>query len=158
MKSKNYIILGYSKETDAYIGYVEHSFSMGFSTSRVNLWRPHQYGSHSYNDKEHFFSKSINEYEYRYCKERCKRLNEITVNRIIDKGMSNCDEINELRDKFKGYDTGKLTFDFRVYRIGSKYCPVSIDWTERVDMNRGKLKRDKFLWRNPKFKKRGMTE
>lgn len=158
MKSKNYIILGYSKETDTYIGYVEHSFSMGFSTNRINLWKPYQYGSHSYNDKEHFFSKSINEYEYRYCKQICKRLNKISVKKIIEKCISNHDEACELKNKFIGHDIGKLSFEFRVYRIGSKHCPVSIDWTERIGMKRKKIKYEKFKWRNPKFKRRITTE
>lgn len=40
---------------------------------------------------------------------------------------------------------------FRVYRVGSKYCPVSIDWTEMVAMINGKLPENKYRFRNLPF-------
>jgi hypothetical protein len=39
---------------------------------------------------------------------------------------------------------------FKVFRVGSKFYPVKIDWREIVDMRKNK-KHDKFKWRNLPF-------
>lgn len=40
---------------------------------------------------------------------------------------------------------------WRVYRVGSKYCPVKVDFTAADQMKSGKRKYDKYWWRNQRF-------
>lgn len=122
MKRKGYIVLGKHKTTGEIVGYVEHSFSMGFSSERVNLYthEPNYNVGKTYLDKYH--AKSTMEYYYRINKKDSDKLNK----------------------KYPEYE-------FKVFRIGSKHCPVKIDWTERILMKRKLTKLEKFNWRNPKF-------
>lgn len=122
MKRKGYIVLGKHKTTNEIVGYVEHSFSMGFNPERVNVitYDSKKTVGKVYLDKYH--AKSTMGYYYRIYKK----------------------DVNMLNKKFSEYE-------FKVFRIGSKHCPVKIDWTERILMKRKQMKTEKFIWRNPKF-------
>jgi hypothetical protein len=59
-----------------------------------------------------------------------------------------CKSFDKRNKKYKG----KLKF--KVFRVGSKNCPVKIDWKEISFMNKNKNKRSKFNWRNLPFSKK----
>jgi hypothetical protein len=120
MKSAGYIILGYNKERDEYVGYVEHSFSMGIDHNRVRVDRAFES-----NIMVKKLDKSARFIEHTYSKEAADKLN--------------------TRKSYPDYI-------FSVYRIGSKNCPVTIDWREVVDMKKKVIKRSKYEWRNLAFK------
>lgn len=108
MNERGYIILGYDPNTKIYTGYIENSFSMGFSTSRVKVYRADKYSS----------------------------LQEVYNFAVITANTLNNDTTSSI--------------NFKVYRIGSKHCPVRIFWGEVVVMKTTNWW-DKFKWRNLPF-------
>lgn len=48
-------------------------------------------------------------------------------------------------------------YEIRPYRVGSKFCPVEIDFTERIAFEKNQLKFSKFKWRNPPYRIRQTT-
>ena len=115
MKKTCYILLGKNKETNEFVGEIEHSFSLGFDNSRVRVYRASEISS----------KKDLNKKEtaYRWLK-------------------SNSDKYSE---KYPQYD-------WRVYRAGSKNCPVKIDWREIISMRHRIMPHSKFNTRNLPFK------
>ena len=54
--------------------------------------------------------------------------------------------------KLNSYNNG---YTFTVYRVGSKKCPIKIDWTERTEFHRKNAEYcGKYNYRNPPFTKK----
>ena len=68
--------------------------------------------------------KATNQREWNWCKEQVKKLNNRKANRC----------------------------EWKVFRVGSKYCPVEVDFTEVKLMQSKKIKYDKYKYRNQPFK------
>ncbi len=43
-------------------------------------------------------------------------------------------------------------YEVRVFRLGRKTCPIQIDWSEIIDMRKGKKEGYTYLYDNPPFK------
>lgn len=131
MKRKHYIILSYNRITNQYCGYHEPNRAWGLNEMRVKLHTVLPQDTYvAPLDKKRLIERFYNaktraEFIYRSCKEDAENLNE-----------------GEYRRGFK----------FKVFRVGSKNCPVSIDWNERVLMKRKLIKYSRYNWLNPKFK------
>ena len=140
IKDKRYIILGYSQKEDKYYGYVEHSFSMGAHEDRVKVYG---YAKYRYSDDVLYSIMLRCENEFKNGK---SKLNPNSYNQHI---------WFELRDTAERLTRQKYNdCVWKVYRVGSKDCPVTVDFTEINLMLRGKMKYDKFIYRNQPFKKK----
>jgi hypothetical protein len=66
-----------------------------------------------------------------------------------NRNQSNWNYLKKVADDL----TAKKMFNcvWRVYRVGSKHCPVDIDFRTCDLMKQGKIKYDKYLARNHKF-------
>lgn len=118
---KGYIVLGKHKITGLYVGYIENSFSMGSSTERVKVNSVFKTGR----TNEMFFkngAKSQNQNQYNWCRKHALDLNKHTPE-----------------------------YDWKVYRINSKHCPVIISFQELCDMKLKRIPYDKFRYRNQLF-------
>lgn len=128
-KEKGYIILGYNEIENKYYGYVEHSFCMGFSDERVQVYSllSDSQWKKRFNDKFYIDnygkSNSPNQAIYFFCRHQVQQLN---------------------KKKYNGCT-------WKVYRINSKKCPVHVDLTEIILMMKKKMKYEKFKFRNSPF-------
>jgi hypothetical protein len=141
MKDKRYIILGYNKESDTYYGYIECSFSMSYDEKRVKVYgnfktkySPDTIKNIMANCKNNFDGAITNELPNSYNQHLWFDLRAIVVHLNRTK-YNNC--------------------VWRVYRVGSKNCPVTIDFSEIKLMKQGKMKYDKYCFRNQPFKRNG---
>ncbi|AGN30369.1 hypothetical protein VPFG_00372 [Vibrio phage nt-1] len=122
-RERCWVILARCKKTGKIMGEIENSFNMGWSTERVRVIRPYLSGSFAGTER---FSKAA-------------------YNKACSDYIANYDKrVNELRKRY-----GK-THDVFIARVGSKNCPISIDW-DSFYHNRNV---SKFEWRNLKFKLR----
>lgn len=140
-KKKGYIILGYNEKLDKYYGYVEHSFSMGTSETNVQVYTTLKESCW----KDYYRDKRISIF---------KVTNPNSVNQLI---------YFWLREKVTGFN--RYNYNdciWKVYRIGSKSCPVIVDMSyvkllnnRNKPWNKGKkIEWDKFLYRNQPFKRK----
>jgi hypothetical protein len=106
-----YIILGKSRKTGEYVGYVEQSFTMGWARNRVRVWRTSSSESH------------------RSKKEVLSHMRQL---------------IAEIEAK-----SSNSNYDLFVYRVGSKNCPVKLNWAQFY--KDGGANASKSLWRNLLF-------
>lgn len=74
--------------------------------------------------KGYWSEKATNQKEWNWCKEQVKRLN--------DRKANNC--------------------EWKVFRVGSKHCPVEVDFSELELMKSKKIEYDKYKYRNQLFK------
>lgn len=124
-KQGGYIVVGIEKANpDNIQGYVEHSFSMGFSYSDVRVWRDFEY-----------------EHSVKYSKVKNPSGNQ-TAKFFATK------DVKERCVKLK---KAHPDFDWKFYRIGTKHCPIAIDW-ERYHKLAKVKKLDKYSFRNLKFR------
>jgi hypothetical protein len=120
-KYKGYIILGYNEDEQRYVGYTENSFSMGVSNCRVKVFSEIKGGTLNW-DKHGF--KSPNEMLWVHCRYTAERLNR------------------------NGYYGNTL---WKVYRIGSKHCPVKVDMSDLMKHIDRKITLEKYCIRNHRF-------
>lgn len=119
-------------------GYCEESFAMSFMPDRVRVWR-------EWEGRTRIEDSMGN---YRWIKDR---------NKLVMFLQEKAEKLRAMNPEDK----------FEVFRIGSKNCPVAIDWDEFYQEAREKGKASKVSkrnWRNLKFsareciKVRGATE
>lgn len=174
-RRKHYIILAVKKDdpNDIY-GFVEGSFSMSWQRGRVNLWTPPDDVD---DDGKPFLGYPVRK-NFQLLVERLQkgwsmsdreRLRQLKGKRtIIRKQMANhahenfrpCGrtpaeyEWNWVKhySMISGKNLRSHGYEIRPYRVGSKFCPVEIDFTERTAMEKKQLKWDKFKWRNPPYR------
>ncbi|ALP47095.1 hypothetical protein [Vibrio phage XZ1] len=120
-RERCWVILARCKKTGEIIGRIENSFSMGWSKERVRVIRPYLNGNFTGDDR---FSKA----EY----------NKACAEYITHHEK----QVKSLREAYKD------THDVFLSRVGSKNCPVSIDW----DTYYNKKDKRNFEYRNLKFK------
>lgn len=169
-RRKYYIILAVKKDdpNDIY-GFVEGSFSMSWQRGRVNLWDANNgdfTGAplHKYFDE---YVKGLKEnrlygrdYEkYRQLKGKKTMLRKRMANHAY-KNFHPCGrtpaeyEWNWVKhySMISGKHLRSQGYEIRPYRVGSKFCPVEIDFTERIAIEKQQLKWDKSKWRNPPYR------
>ena len=120
-KYRGYIILGYSIDEERYMGYVENSFSMGVSHCRVKVYSEIKGGT---NNWEQYGYKSPNDMLWDFCRNIAERLNR------------------------NGYYGNTI---WKVYRIGSKHCPVKVDMSDLMKHIDRKITLEKYCIRNHRF-------
>lgn len=140
VKDKRYIILGYSQKEDKYYGYVEHSFSMGAHEDRVKV-----YGIAKYRYSDDVLNGIMQKCKDEFKKGKTK-LNPNSYNQHL------WFELRETAERLTRQKYNDCVW--KVYRVGSKDCPVTVDFTELNLMFRGKMKYDKFIYRNQPFKRK----
>lgn len=59
---------------------------------------------------------------------------------------------NSLKRYVEMYQSSYPDYEFRVYRVGSKRIPVSIDWIHVMNSKKNKTNYNKFQMRNLRFK------
>ena len=163
---KYYCILAIKKGNPKDIkGYVEHSFCMDWASDRVNLWSYHP--SYSYKGeplrkrwqdrlervkKQNYGCLPKKDYKgkMQYLRKCFMKNSEHGCGRSGNEyGWSSLKrEIARMNRKSKMVEKG---YEIMLFRVNSKYCPVSIDLSEREGMNRNRLKFDKFRYRNARF-------
>ena len=122
-RERCWVILSRNLQTGEICGEVENSFSMGWSNDRVRVIRP-------------------------YLDARFQRDNKFTkaeYNAACAEYIANYEK--RVREYNKAYGDN---FDVFIARVGSKSCPISIDW----DSFYSDKNKSKYDWRNLKFKLR----
>ncbi|QIW90701.1 UNVERIFIED_ORG: hypothetical protein GCAPEGMB_00381 [Vibrio phage V07] len=120
-RERCWVILARCKKTGKITGEIENSFSMGWSKERVRVIRPYLGRVFASNER---FSKA-------------------DYNKACAEYIANYDKrVKELRERYSE------THDVFIARVGSKNCPIAIDWGTFYST---KNKRN-FDWRNLKFK------
>lgn len=146
MKDRRYIILRKHIQTGEIEGYCEYSFSMGFEKDRAEVYGVFKTGKKSAED-------SYQNYLNYKCWEKKKSDSWWEGNQKA--GSPNQREwfrlratVEKLRDRHKGDG-----YEYKLFRLG-KHCPITIDYSEINTMRKGKMKYDKFLWRNQLIKEK----
>lgn len=129
MKIKSYVTLRISKTTGEIEGLIEHSFSMGWSKERVRVDRTNESSVESFNS---YWSK----------KQPFPKANSKAAVTLYYCHRS-------IRRHYKKQNPG---YDVKIFRVGSKNCPIKIDWREVVFMHRKISQYSKFNMRNLPFK------
>jgi hypothetical protein len=164
---KYYIVLAINKNNPSDIlGMVEHSFSMGWDENRVNLMSCSSYVPTK------TLTQELDDQMLRSKRERR------SINISYDNALQSSNSRKELKRKIndlssscyflcgntqnqRSYRWAKHYSYFikppegyftKTFRVNSKHCPVKVDLTERLFMDKKQIKYDKFNWRNAKFK------
>ena len=122
---KGYIILGFKNEK--IFGYVENSFSMGFSEDHVYVY-------------DAFYTNA--EYTKTACNTKGWKVN--STNQFI--WFIVRETVNRLNKEYKGDAI------FKGYRINSKRCPVNVDLLTRLKVKKEIIPWNKYNHRNAAFK------
>jgi hypothetical protein len=169
---KYYIVLAVKKDNLVDIrGLCEGSFSMDWQCGRVNLWIA--------DDGRDYAGKPVRKHFHKFVKQLEKRASMFTGSHkklqqlkgkrtMLRKQMANARNDNfapcgRSRAEYiwnwvKHYSMScgkhlrEQGYEIRPYRVGSKFCPVEIDFTERIAIEKKQLKWDKFKWRNPPYR------
>ena len=123
MKIRAYALFYQDKETGQLIGETEHSFSMGESANeaRVECETRKVKELNKFSDIKF---KTANEYKAYWFKKMC-------------------DDWNN--------ENPKSAYRKVFFRVGTKDCPVKIDWTYRILWKQKKVEWKKYKWRNLPF-------
>ena len=160
---KYYCILAIKKNNPTDIlGYVEHSFYMDWSSERVNLYC-NNFDSTGHTASEQWKSRlegdtrrNGNSLPDKY-KGKMQYLRKIYIRRqFVPRGRTP----NELEWKHvkwqaetsAGRKLKEKGYEIKAFRVNSKFCPIRVDLTERNGMNCGKIRFEKFKYRNARFK------
>lgn len=162
-KKKYYIVLAVNpNDPEDIIGFVEHSFSMGWEKGRVVVWE----AGGDDTAKGISVKKASKK---RFSASRRTWFNEIKGRKtLLRKQMANpaskefscCGRThaeymwNWVRhySMWCGKELRKKGYVIRPYRVGSKHCPVELDFTERTAMEKKQIPWDKYNWRNISYK------
>ena len=162
-KKKYYIILAVNpNDPEDIIGFVEHSFCMGWEKGRVVVWEASNDDKFTGIPAKKAFKKKISASRYVWSNEilgKKTRLRKQIAN-PASKKYSCCGRTpaeymwNWVRhySMYCGKELRKQGYEIRPYRVGSKHCPVELDFTERVAMNKKQIPWDKYNWRNIPYK------
>ena len=118
------VILAKSLSDGKIYGYTEHSFGMGTSEDRVRVERDFETTRWVKDKPDKLKGMSPAQYTWVDLQKRVKKCNKLHGDKFV----------------------------FKVFRVGRKDSPVTIDWREVQTMRRNKTKHDKFKWRNLPFK------
>ena len=163
IKMKYYCILAIRKTNPTDIlGYVEHSFHMGWSSDRVNLYcNGSDFTGHTASEEwksrlDDDTCRNGNTLPEKY-KGRMQYLRKIYIRRQFEPCGRTPDELEWKYVKWRaetsvGRELKKRGYEIKAFRVNSKHCPVKIDLSERDLMNRRKITFDKFRYRNARFK------
>lgn len=168
---KYYIVLAIKKDDSADIlGLCEHSFSMDWQCGRVNLWVADDGKNYAGEPLRKHFHKFIEQVEkgVSWCIGGHKRLQLKGKKTMLRKKMADARSKDfapcgrsraeymwnwvKHYSMFCGKHLRKQGYEIRPYRVGSKFCPVEIDFTERIAFEKNQLKWNKFNWRNPPYR------
>lgn len=100
VRERCWVLLARNKKTGEILGQTEESFSMKWSKTHVNVIRPYLLGKFRTHDDCTFTREQYNKACSDYIDERQRRLSEL----------------------------GSDTHDLFYARVGSKNCPIKIDW------------------------------
>ena len=168
---KYYIALAINKNDKSDIlGLCENSFSMSWERNKVNLFaytHTEQYGniplrkyfkeqlqkSSNGNDIHCGFNHFIKNVKGRYRAVR-KMLADLKCNYYHDFGRTDAEYSWHWCNHYANFCSNSIDkekYEIRCFRANSKYCPVRVDLSARDGMNKGKIKYNKYDWRNAKF-------
>lgn len=170
-RRKQYIILA-TRESPLGLevqGLCEASFSMEWSRERVNLWAIEEDEYTGTPARECFkeWEKMLNQ-NWSFRSDNWKLRRNLPGKRTMfrkmmsDPGYKHYHPCGRSRAEYKwhwvnhyaircGKELKKHGWDVRVYRVGSKFCPVELDMEERRLMEKRFVKYGKYNWRNPRF-------
>ena len=174
-KKKYYIILAVNpNDPEDIIGFVEHSFSMGWEKGRVVVWEAsHERGEDEYKGtpaKKRFNEKlRSGAYGFYDGSNAVKGRKTMLRKQIADpasKEFSCCGRThseymwNWVRhySMWCGKELRKKGYEIRPYRVGSKFCPVELDFTERTAMSKKQIPYNKYNWRNVPYKNKKLID
>lgn len=165
-KKKYYIILAVNpNDPEDIIGFVEHSFSMGWEKGRVVVWETG--GDDEYKGtpaKKAFEKKARDMSRYVWHNEDKLKGRKTWLRKQManpaSKEFSCCGRTHseymwnwvKHYSMWCGKELRKKGYEIRPYRVGSKFCPVELDFTERTAMSKKQIPWDKYNWRNIPYK------
>ncbi len=166
---KYYIILAVKKDNPKdIVGFCEGSFNICWKRNRVNLWEVNDNDDYVGKPARDNFNEMLKSLKKNYGSYSMKLRQMKGKKTMLRKQMSNhaCKNFHPcgrsraeyLWNWVKHYSMwcGKHLrrqgYEIRPYRVGSKHCPVVIDFTERIAIDKKQLKWDKFKWRNPIYR------
>lgn len=172
-RRKYYIILAVKKDDpkDIY-GFCEHSFNMDWQRGRVNLWVAddgRDYVGEPLREHFHKFVERLEKNASGWCFGDYKKFQQLKGKRtMLRKRMASHSykdyhPCGRTRAEYQwnwvkhysmwcGKHLREQGYEIRPYRVGSKFCPVEIDFTERTAIENKQLEWDKFKWRNPPYR------
>lgn len=141
MKDRRYIILRKNLKTGEIDGYCEYSFSMGFEPDRVKVYacvlktgaKSAEDNYQNYIHKKYWKKKNTDDWYEGGQRANSPNQREWLLLRT---------RLYKMRAEYK-----RQPYEFKLFRLG-KNCPVRIDFSELNDMRKGRMKYDKFKWRN----------
>lgn len=167
-KKKYYIILAVNpNDPEDIIGFVEHSFRMGWEKGRVVVWEAeHERGEDEY--KGVSVKKALKKKLQGGCDWYKPSINFNGRKTMLRKQIANpaskefscCGRThseymwNWVRhySMWCGNELRKKGYEIRPYRVGSKFCPVKLDFSERTAMSKKQIPYSKYNWRNIPYK------
>jgi len=147
MKDRRYVILRRNKITGEIDGYCEYSFSMGFEPNRVKVYgcvlktgaKTAESNYQNYLYKKYWKKKKTDDwYEGGQKANSANQRNWLWLRETVYK----------LRTNHKNEQ-----FEYKLFRLGKK-CPIDVDFSELEDMRKGRIKSDKFKYRNQPIKQK----
>lgn len=160
-KKKYYIVLAVNpNDPEDIIGFVEHSFSMGWEKGRVVVWEANYGDTFKGIPAKKAFEKKLQDWHYANEIKGRKTLLRKQMANPASKEFSCCGRThteymwNWVRhySMWCGNELRKKGYEIRPYRVGSKHCPVELDFTERTAMSKNQIPWDKYNWRNVPYK------
>ena len=163
-KKKYYIVLAVNpNDPKDIIGFVEHSFSMGWEKGRVVVWEANDGDEYTGIPAKKAFKEKVQAEKSWYWTDKFKGKKTWLRKQIANpasKKFSCCGRTNaeymwnwvRHYSMWCGKELRKKGYEIRPYRVGSKHCPVELDFTERTAMSKRQIPWDKYNWRNIPYK------
>lgn len=165
---KYYIILAIRNEPFDVLGMCEHSVCMKWHRDRVLIWDANESDYIGKPVRHHFHEMIKNLEKNKYFSDNWKRLQDLKGKRTMMRkkfasyayknfhpcGRSSAEyQWNWVKhySMWCGKDLRRKGYEIRPYRVGSKFCPVTIDFTERDAISKDQIPWNKYVWRNPRF-------
>ena len=164
-KKKYYIILAVNpNDSEDIIGFVEHSFSMGWEKGRVNVWEAGGDDKYDGTPAKKAFKERLQDGLYGWSWSNKIKGKKTWLRKQVanpaSKDFSCCGRTNaecmwnwvRHYSMWCGKELRKKGYEIRPYRVGSKFCPVELDFSERTAMSKKQIPWDKYNWRNIPYK------